>query len=281
MDHHCPWFATCIGFRNHKVFLLFLGYVSIFCLSCALSAAIGVYLFLNTEIDRLKHGATDAAFVPVNWIALAVVASVMGFAVTVFFLYSLYLAAKNSTVIENLEETRYRTSLAPAHFRYTAPPSSRSVGNIFDLGWRRNLAQIMGRDPWMWWIPLPLPRAPIDHTSPAAPLDEEASVAMLEENNDTTDYDKAGHCRWNVYPVGVVSGAEGDGTWYPVNQALLQAAHLAADSETQRLAQMYAHRQRQQELMREQMLDEENYAYYAHHQNILHETPHGVPLADL
>lgn len=47
MDHHCPWVGSCVAYRNHKLFVLFLVYTSLGCLYAALTMGL-----LTLEISR-------------------------------------------------------------------------------------------------------------------------------------------------------------------------------------------------------------------------------------
>lgn len=149
MDHHCPWFATCIGFRNHKFFIQFLVYSILFCWSCFASSLLAIVVVLK---DQSNNG--PSSYLAVSWVLLLVLSGVMGLAVSVFTSYSLYLMISNTTTLESMETVRYRTSMAPSRFRFRAPPSSHSLGNIFDLGWKRNWCEVMGNRVWEWFLPI-------------------------------------------------------------------------------------------------------------------------------
>lgn len=105
MDHHCPWLATCIGLRNYKAFLLFLTYVSLFCLACFSVAAEWTWLAFN-DANNFEAGALT-----VHIILLAIIAGVFGLVLTGFTAWHYFLAFRNQTTIERMEKTRYLSAV--------------------------------------------------------------------------------------------------------------------------------------------------------------------------
>lgn len=145
MDHHCPWFACCIGFYNQKFFVQVLIYICLYFLVAMLVSLSILYQFFVDEQWDNNH------YLSLNLVFLFVVSLAFSFAMVLFSGFSIYMVFRNTTTIEFQDNRWGYLEHKAGQYEFDANGKKKKLGHIYDLGWRKNWVSIMGSS-WIGWL---------------------------------------------------------------------------------------------------------------------------------
>jgi len=142
MDHHCPWICNCVGYKNHKAFILFCSY-----------CAIGTLYFDYRTIYFIIAKFSDETFFDLSipflifWFLITIIACPGGLMVGGLSLYHISLAMNNLTTLEAMGGANMKT---PCDSQTTR---EKKFTNKWDAGFLSNLFNFFGNSYLFWWFP--------------------------------------------------------------------------------------------------------------------------------
>ncbi|RKP30309.1 zf-DHHC-domain-containing protein, partial [Metschnikowia bicuspidata] len=148
MDHHCPWFSCCVGFRNHKFFIQFQLYVLSFSGTVVAVSSYLLYDFFATE----QYASNK--YLSLSLVFLAVLSFAFSICLAFFAGFLIYLVLQNLTTIEFHDLRWNYLGDRSADYVYDRHGKKKSVSNFYDLGARRNWTSVMGTKWWQWLWPV-------------------------------------------------------------------------------------------------------------------------------
>mmetsp|Transcript_68467 Transcript_68467/g.164411 ORF Transcript_68467/g.164411 Transcript_68467/m.164411 type:complete len:617 (+) Transcript_68467:165-2015(+) len=169
MDHFCPWLTNCVGFKNHKFFVLCLFYTTVACSGTG-----------TTLLVKLSYGGCSAmhSFMMLEGAMLSLL---MSSVVGPFFAFHCWLLGRNMTTIEYCEKRGC-----------SAAPGAETQPSPWDVGVLDNIRSVMGQKWFMWFLPVGCPPGNgIDFASrsevePSHPSDGSSHRAAAKEDIELT-----------------------------------------------------------------------------------------------
>eukprot|EP01130_Rhizamoeba_saxonica_P006583 TRINITY_DN261_c0_g3_i1.p1 TRINITY_DN261_c0_g3~~TRINITY_DN261_c0_g3_i1.p1 ORF type:complete len:321 (+),score=35.63 TRINITY_DN261_c0_g3_i1:94-1056(+) len=146
MDHHCPWINNCVGFRNHKYFVLFLFYASV-CLTYFLILCCGRFYYAVRMSGRNRGKLLISPGDVLMIISHLVLTLPVTLGIISLLFYQLSCMKENLTSIETYIKKQYKRGAKKAGLKKWIW--------FYDHGAINNYRKTLGPSIKFWLLPIP------------------------------------------------------------------------------------------------------------------------------